>query len=90
MTKDDKTTEAKTEATLRRESVAAAEKRLREAHREEFDALVQQEAESRGVTYQRRLTDEEKAEQKLRQLLAEHPGLASKVAATPTPADPPA
>lgn len=71
--------EAKTESALRREAVAAAEKRLREAHREEFDGFVQQEAANRGVTYQRRLTDEEKAEQKLNELLAAHPGLAAKV-----------
>jgi hypothetical protein len=75
------TTEAKTESALRREAVAAAEKRLREAHRDEFDGYVQQEATSRGVTYKRRLTDEEKAEQQLNDLLAAHPTLAQKFAA---------
>jgi cellobiose-specific phosphotransferase system component IIA len=75
----------KSESALRREAVAAAERRLREAHREEFDGLVQQEAANRGVTYQRRLTDEEKALQKLRQLLNDHPGLADQVAAPAQP-----
>lgn len=87
MAKDDSTT--KSESALRREAVAAADKRLREENRDRFDELVQEEATARGVTYQRRLTEEEKAEQRLNQILAEHPALAAKVAAPaqeiPTP-----
>lgn len=75
----------KTESALRRESYAAAEKRLREENKERFDALVQEEAAARGVTYQRRLTEDEKAEQKMRDLLAAHPELAAKIAVEVTP-----
>lgn len=71
----------KDDVALRREAYSAAEKRLRDEYRERFDALVQEEATARGVTYQRRLTAEEKAEQKLQALLAEHPGLAAKLQA---------
>lgn len=71
----------KTESALRREAYSAAEKRLREENRDRFDALVQEEATSRGVTYQRRLTESEKAEQKMRDLLAANPALAEKIAA---------
>lgn len=75
--------EPKTESALRREAYSAAEKRLREENKDRFDALVQEEAGKRGVTYQRRLTEEEKAEQSLTALLAAHPGLVAKVTGTP-------
>lgn len=74
---------APTESDLRRQAYSAAEKRLREQYREQFDALVQEEATARGVSYQRRLTEEEKAEKALQDLLAAHPHLAEKVAGTP-------
>jgi hypothetical protein len=77
---------AKTESALRRESYSAAEKRLREEYKDRFDALVQEEAAKRGVTYQRRLTADEKAEQELQRLLAEHPGLAAKFTTPPVEA----
>jgi hypothetical protein len=73
---------AKTESALRREAYSAAERRLREENKDRFDALVQEEATARGVTYQRRLTEEEKARQKLQELLAAHPGLAAEAAGT--------
>jgi hypothetical protein len=72
-------TPAKTESALRREAYSAAEKRLREENKDRFNALVQEEATARGVTYQRRLTEDEKAEKQLQELLAAHPGLAAKV-----------
>lgn len=72
------TAEAKSETTLRREAYAAAEKRLREENKDRFNALVQEEAEARGVTYQRRLTEAEKAEKAMSDLLAAHPELATK------------
>lgn len=60
------------------EARTAAIGRLREAHREEFNALMVEEAEKRGVKWTPRLTEEEKAEKALRELLAAHPELAEK------------
>lgn len=80
-------TEAKTEVALRREAYAAAEKRLREENRTRFDDLVQEEAKARGVEYKRRLTDEEKAEKALNDLLAANPALAAKFGAAPAVVD---
>ena len=63
------------------EARTAAIGRLREAHREEFNALMVEEAASRGVKWTPRLTDEEKAEKALRELLEANPELAEKVRA---------
>lgn len=41
---------------------AAAEKKLRENHREELEALIDAEYEAAGIERRRRLTDEERAE----------------------------
>ena len=60
--------------------------RLREAHRDEFDALVMEEYEAVGLTYRKRATAEERAEReeaertakakaRLEKLLTEHPEL---------------
>lgn len=70
----------------RRAAYSAAEARLRENHLDEFKALVNEEAASRGVTYVFRMTDEERAAQQLRDLLAKYPGLGQQVdGATPQP-----
>jgi hypothetical protein len=72
------TTEA-TEVQKRRAAYSAAEARLREAHHDEFRALVKEEADARGVTYVFRKTDEERAAEQLTKLLAEHPNLRDRV-----------
>lgn len=73
-------TDKRTDAEKRRAAYTAGERRLREAHREEFLGLVKQEAERLGVEYVPRKTEEEKAEEALNALLSAHPGLAAKVA----------
>lgn len=65
-----------TETELRRQAYTAAVGRLKEAHRDEFRALVQEEAGNRGVTYEFRKTDEEKAAEQVKDLLAKFPHLA--------------
>lgn len=59
---------------------SAASARLREEHRKQFDALYVEEAAKLGVEYKPKPTEEEKAEQQLRELLAQHPNLRSKIA----------
>lgn len=63
-----------------RKAYGAATARLREGHREEFDRLYVEEAKKLGVDYKPKPTAEQKAEEQLRALLAEHPGLRSKIA----------
>lgn len=72
------------EAELRRRAYAAGEKRLREAHRDEFLQYVQQEAAALGVEYKPRPTATEKAQAKLEALLSEHPELREQLAQAPT------
>lgn len=74
------TAAAPTESDLRRQAVAAADKRLREAHRDEWLGFAQQEAQARGVEYKPRPTPEEKAAAELDRLLAEHPELRERLA----------
>lgn len=73
-----------TTAQKRRAAYSAAETRLRERYPDEFKALVNEEAAARGVTYVFRLTEEERAAQQLRELLAKYPGLGEQVT-TPQP-----
>lgn len=68
--------------TALRQAYTAATSRLRDAHRDEFERLYQQEATNRGVEYTPRLTPEQKAEKQLADLLREHPHLRERVAAT--------
>jgi len=73
------------ETQKRRAAYSAAETRLREAHHDEFRALVKEEADKRGVTYVFRKTDEERAAEQMRRLLADHPNLIEQVTGTPQP-----
>lgn len=75
------TTDA-SEVQKRRAAYSAAETRLREAHHDEFRALVKEEADRRGVTYVFRKTETERAAAQLEQLLADHPELRERVAAS--------
>lgn len=75
---------------LRRAAYTEANTRLREAHRDDFEKFYEEECKKVGVTYKRRLTDAEKAQQKIDQLLAEHPELRERYEtqpALPEPAD---
>jgi len=63
----------------------AALNRLREANRSELDGYIQEEFEKRGLVWHKRLTDAEKAEKALTDLLSSHPELRAKLAeAQPT------
>lgn len=63
----------KTDDQKKRDARRAAERALREAHAEEFRALLEAEHEARGVEYRPRLSEEEKAEQTVKDLLAQFP-----------------
>lgn len=63
-----------------REAYTAATQRLRDGHREQFNTLYREEAEKKGVEWKPRLSESEKAESQIRELLAKHPDLVHKVA----------
>ena len=65
--------------TLLRQAYTAATSRLRDAHRDEFERLNQQESQNRGVDYTPRLSPEQKAEKELADLLERHPHLRDKI-----------
>lgn len=62
----------------KRAAYSAAEQRLREKYADEFKALVNEEAATRGVTYTFRKTEEERAREKYAELLAQFPDLAQQ------------
>src|SRR5688500_1222029 len=66
---------AKRQAAVR-EAYGEAQKRLREAHLDEFNTLHKEEAAKRGYDWKPRPTKAEKAEAELRRLLEENPELA--------------
>jgi hypothetical protein len=72
-------TTEQTEVQKRRAAYSAAEQRLREAHHDEFRALVKEEADKLGVTYVFRKTEAERAEETLNKLLTDHPELRDRV-----------
>lgn len=57
-----------------------ATKKLRDAHRDEFNRLYQAEAKAMGLEWTPRPTASEKARAQLLSLLEEHPDLAAEVA----------
>ena len=67
---------AQTDEQKRREAYSAATARLRDSRKDEFRALVLEEAAKRGVTYEFRKTAEERAREQVQALLAQHPNLA--------------
>lgn len=68
----------KSDVEKRRIAYNLAETRLKDLHRDEFIGLVKEEASKLGVTYEPRKTAEEKAQDKIKALLDEFPGLADK------------
>lgn len=54
---------------------------LIESHRDEFNKLAENLFSENGLEFKRRLTDEEKAEKELDDLLAKNPALRDKLAA---------
>lgn len=73
------------EQTLRRQSYNAAETRLKDEYKSRFRWLVQDEAAKRGVTYEFRKTEEEKAREQYEELLAKFPGLRDQPASEAEP-----
>lgn len=70
-----KTQPQKTDASTKSAIYTAATTRLRKAHRKEFEGYVAEGYEQAGLTYNRRLTDKEKAERDLRAILDRFPDL---------------
>lgn len=62
-------------------ATTAANKRLKEAHLEEWNKLMAEEAKARGVEWKRRESPEEKAEKELTKLIEQFPHLAEKIKA---------
>jgi hypothetical protein len=67
------------DAAKTRKAYSAATRRLREAHKDEFNGFMREEAKRLGVDWAPRLTPEQKAEQEFDRLLEEHPHLRAKV-----------
>lgn len=79
-------TESTTESTKQakvRKAYSAATARVRDAHREEFNAFMKEEAKALGVDWSPKPTDEEKAKATLDALLAQHPHLRSEMGLPP-------
>lgn len=80
----------KSDAALLRESYGAAEKRLREAHPDEFNKYRQEEAQERGLSWTPPKSKLDKARDTLREVFAEHPDLLTEIQTArpqPTAAD---
>ena len=72
-------TAEETEQKIRNQARSAAEKALRLAHPEEFQALYKVECEARGIPYVVRLTAEQKAAEQLAAILEQFPHLKDQV-----------
>lgn len=70
--------EGKSEEAVKNSLYGKALQQLRNEHADEFVGIVEDLFAAYGLTYRRRLTDEQKAEQQIATLLAAHPNLASK------------
>lgn len=81
---DSTTTEATDKSTLQRKAYGLAQTRLREAHREEFNAFMAEEAKKLGVEWKPKPTEAEKAKAQLDSLLAQHPELRAQFEAPAT------
>ena len=58
-----------------------AEREVLNLHRDELNAITEAKFNEHGLVYTRRLTEKEKAERKIEELLKEHPGLREKYSA---------
>jgi hypothetical protein len=72
------TTQTAEEAKNKAAAYNAALSRLREAHRAELDTFAQEEFDKRGLVWKKRLSENEKAEKALADLLSTHPELRNK------------
>ena len=70
-------------ASKQRKAYGAATARLREAHRDEFNTFMQEEAKTLGIDWKPKPTDAQKAKAQLDALLAEHPELRSEFGLPP-------
>lgn len=77
------TTPTDDKATKQRRAYGLAMTRLREAHREEFNTFMAEEAEKLGVEWKPKPTEEQKAKAQLDAILASHPGLREQIEAQP-------
>ena len=78
-TNDDAPAEAgDTTAALKNKLRNQAERMVIKRHRDEYDAIAKELFAENGIEYAPRLTDEQKAEQKLLKLLEASPELAAK------------
>jgi hypothetical protein len=73
--------EGKTQDAVKQALYTAAMQDLRNEHLAEFQEAVTASYAAYGLTYKKRLTEQEKAEQQVRALLSAHPELAAKFAA---------
>lgn len=82
------TSRAADEQTLKRQAYNAAEQRLKEKYNLTFRSMVKEEAEKRGVAYEFRKTEEEKAREQYEELLAKYPHLRDQPAPSEDGAEP--
>lgn len=80
--KQNLTPEAQENQKKRAAAYTSAQRRLKDAHPEEFRNYYQDEAAARGVTLRERLSPAEKAERDMQRIVAEHPELAEKYGLT--------
>ena len=66
-------------STMLRKAYTAATQRVREAHRDEFNGYMAEEAKVLGIDWQPRLSPEDRALKDVQAILDEHPDLAVKV-----------
>ena len=72
---EQETTKTKDDEKARAAARSTAASRLRDAHRSEYDQILQEEMSARGIDWTPRPSKEEKARQQVKNLLAEYPGL---------------
>jgi hypothetical protein len=76
-------TTAKDDKALKREAYGAATSKLRDKYRDEFNELMAEEARARSIEWSPRLSEVEKAERQIADLLALHPELAARFSDAP-------
>lgn len=64
------------------EARTAAQRQIRENHIDEFNEILAKEAKARGVEWQPRKTEEQKAADQIAALLEQHPGLKDQILGT--------
>lgn len=77
--------EGRTAASVKNTLYNQALQEVRNRHEDEFFEVVEALYEAHGLSYKRRLTEDQKAEQQARAILAANPGLAARLAAEYAP-----